>query len=159
MLTKILKAKDCKKCKQCCQFFLNEDWDIPFFTEYEMILRKFSADTNIVYFHSRLWKINILGLNNTNTTACPFLDKNKGCMLKESKPFECRIWPFILMKSEENKPLIALSKDCSIINKYNKNVLIAIALENKEELFKVAYEYPEILKHYNDNYELIIEID
>jgi len=157
MLNKVLKAKDCKKCKQCCQFFLNEDWDIPFLTEFEMNLHKFNS--NIVYSHSKLWKINILGLNNENTTACPFLDKNEGCMLKDNKPFECKIWPFILMKKTNNKPLIALSNDCAIINKCDKDTLIAIALKNKDKLFKVALEYPEILKHFSDDYELILKFD
>jgi len=157
MLDKVLKAEDCKKCKKCCKFFLKEDWDIPLLTESEKNLQIFNS--NILYFRSKLWKINILGLNNKEKTACPFLDESRGCILRENKPFECKIWPFQIMKRKKNKPLIALSKECPIINNCDKEKLIAIAIENKDELFKIAIEYPEILKHFSNDYELLLELD
>jgi len=157
MLSKLLKADDCKKCKKCCKFFLKEDWDIPLITETEKNLQNFNS--NIVYFHSKLWKINILGLNNKKRTACPFLDESRGCILKDNKPFECKIWPFQIMKRKKNIPLIALSKECSIINNCDKESLITMAIENKDKLFKVAIEYPEMLKCFSDDYEVILEFD
>jgi len=157
MLSKILKAEDCKRCKKCCNFFLSEDWDIPLFTESEMNLN--IINSNIVFYRSKLWKIRILGLNNEKRTPCPFLDESTGCILKDNKPFECKIWPFQIMKSNKSKSLIALSKECPIINMYGKDELIAIAQENKDVLFKVAREYPEILKNFNNDYEVILDFN
>lgn len=157
MLSKILKTEDCKCCKKCCKFFLDEDWDIPLLTESEKNLHEFNP--NIVYSHSKLWKINILGLNNEIKTSCPFLDESIGCILSDNKPFECKIWPFHIMKRNGNELLITLSKECPIINKCDKEKIIAIAIDNKDKLFKVAFEYPEILKHFSDDYEIILKFN
>jgi Fe-S-cluster containining protein len=157
MLGRVLKPEDCKKCKECCKFFLDEDWDIPILTKSEKNLQQY--DSNIVYFRSGLWKINILGLNNEERIACPFLVEDTGCILKNNKPFECRIWPFNIMRQKKNKLFIALSKECPVINKCDKKELIAIVMKNKDELINAALENPEIIKNFNDNYEVILEFE
>lgn len=87
---------------------------------------------------------------------CPFLDNKKGCILSDEKPFECRIWPYRVMKLDSDR-LIAVSPVCETVFSKPLSELIAF-LKNglSERIFEYADTYPEIVKQYDSSYPILM---
>jgi hypothetical protein len=89
MLNRILTETDCAGCKLCCNFYEHEIWEAP------IVAHEIYYDEEGLYF-------------------CPELGEN-GCKLGDEKPFDCKLWPFRVMKLGEFT-VIALSPLCKKVN-------------------------------------------
>jgi len=114
MISEIITKKDCAKCKKCCQFESGKFDDVPRFSKRltSQIKNKFGnriVFTNKTDFYNvKLQKIS------ESKYQCPFLDIEKGCQLSDSRPFDCKIFPFYLM-NYKGDTVISISKDCPVI--------------------------------------------
>jgi hypothetical protein len=126
MLNRILSATDCAECKLCCNFYENELWEAPILAE------NISYDERGLYF-------------------CPELGE-KGCKLGENeKPFDCRIYPFRVMKLGEFT-VIALSPLCKKVNEKPLSELVSFA---DSELAPKVRGYSGQIKNYDKSYVII----
>lgn len=106
-IEKLLNFKDCVKCRQCCKFKNGEARWAPVFSRAEIETigktykgkaswRKYRNSQNS--FQPRLKKAK----EQAGLYVCPFLNEQKyTCLIERVKPFDCRIWPFVLMKNKK----------------------------------------------------------
>ena len=77
-------------------------------------------------------------------------------MLGDEKPFDCRIWPYRIMKIGD-KRAITLASICDEM--YNRPLSELVDFLKKglaEKIFSYADKHPEIVKPYYDGYPVLI---
>lgn len=162
MLTKILSKETCKKCKFCCNFKRESLWESPLFSsaqkeslEEKYPQAKFKANGGCSF---------TIDLDSAYKTeqgeeeaACWFLNAENGCSLANGdKPFDCAIWPFRLMK-KENDLVIALTPTCPAVNKIPLDTLKKFVGKNlAAKIFEYGRQNPFIIKEYKDGFPVII---
>ena len=92
---------------------------------------------------------------NADLYYCPMLDNEKGCILGDDKPFDCRIWPLRVMALNETK-VITLSPVCPTMNEKSIKELTKTANELADQIFEYADENPEAVKPYLDGYPILV---
>ena len=159
MLSEILSNETCGKCKGCCYFDKDDLWEVPLLTpETAKIIEKNYSETKLVKNKS-LMLFDIPKLSEDEMFVCPMLT-DKGCILKDDKPFDCKIWPFRIMYDENENASIAVSAYCkpvsSISKEKLKDFLISSGLIDK--IKKYYLEYPESIKKFSKDYFFIYTI-
>lgn len=148
MFSHVINPKDCAICKYCCNFTKINLWDTPLFTEIQK-----SKYPNISFQkYNKLWTpvlIEALPL-----FICPFLDVSFGCILGESKPFDCDIWPFYIMKKNSNL-VITLCNDCPSINILDYKDLLSILSAHHYRIIETCRMHPDYIREYRDGYKVI----
>ena len=163
MLSSILSKSDCASCKFCCSFKRSSLWETPVFekalAEKLKLLYKnvkfqplAGSSSSFTYDISSSYKTD----NAEEEAPCPFLDKNKGCILPpEDKPFDCKIWPLRVVRLPELA--VALTPTCPAINRQPLQKVRDLA---EQGLGKVILDYarknPDIIKEYSDFLSTII---
>ena len=112
----------CLACDTCCRFNLPETIWSPLFTAEEI---KELVGNNIIpplFFTekkgSRAHRINLEPFR--EHFICPCFDpKDKKCKIYSSRPFECRLYPFLLVK-KENKFYLAYDRKCAYFSNGDK---------------------------------------
>lgn len=146
MLESILKQSDCSSCKLCCKFQEDELIDAPTFTIEEVIKAK--SLCNQVQFHERDGINQIILLPYQDKYICPLLSPT-GCLMGEERPFDCKSWPFYLMK-QNNRFLIALSKECPVVaRKSIIDILSCLSSEFISQCETIISRYPAMVTEYN----------
>lgn len=110
-LKKLLNFEDCLKCRECCKFKKGEAAWAPIFSraEIDAIVREYKIKPawrkykkSINSFRPRLVK----SQKDIGLYVCPFLDRQRySCMIEKLKPFDCRIWPFVLMRNRKKEAI------------------------------------------------------
>ena len=155
MLKGILNPKSCAECKLCCIFDRYDVWETPVFTEEirDRILES-KPDTQFVKKdNGYIFKVTEFDQN--QLFSCPALTE-KGCMLGDEKPFDCRIWPYRIM-SINGQNAITIASICEEM--YNRPLSQLVDfLKNglAEQIFNYADHHPEIVKPYYDGYPVLM---
>lgn len=152
MLTEILSRETCAKCKVCCFFDKSDYWEMPLFTpdltekvqkEYpEIKLEKRSEEEKCSVIHPEF--------DSEGLCRCPFLSEN-GCALGDEKPFDCRIWPFRVMRKGDLLAL-TLSPVCESVSGLPVSNISGFAEKIAPIIFEQAEKYPETVKEYIEGY-------
>ena len=112
--------KQCSNCKikeNCCaDFKYNIDNVMLEEKEYLNIIEKFNISEPKKYFS----KINekVCNIKNKNG-ICPFY-KNRKCLIYDYRPNDCKLYPFDILKRENNYYLILYNTKCIDINEFIK---------------------------------------
>lgn len=156
MLKGLLEKSTCAKCKVCCIFDHYDVWETPVFTPEQIkMAMEIKPDIKISQRGS-CFSFRIDPLIGEELFVCPVLDTSTGCRMGDEKPFECRIWPYRIMKLN-NQRLIAISPVCeSVNNKSLKEIKEFLKNGLSDEIFKYADNYPEIVKEYDSSYPIIM---
>ncbi|MGN0601757.1 MAG: hypothetical protein ACI4I7_03505 [Oscillospiraceae bacterium] len=155
MLVKILSKEECAKCKICCCFDSSDIWEAPVITDdkYDEILKnhipsqKFRQEQNC----------RVLDMEkepDEDLYYCSLLDKSKGCIMGDNKPFDCRIWPFRIM-SLNGTQVITLSPVCPVVKTRPLDKLCEVADELAPMIFDEAERNPQIVKPYINGYPIL----
>lgn len=155
MLKKILSSESCAKCRLCCVFDRYDVWETPVFTEeIRERIRQANPDAEFVAkdggFIFKADKFDEDGL-----FLCPALTE-KGCMLGDDKPFDCRIWPYRIMEIDGRRA-ITIASICEEL--YNRPLSQLVEFLNgglAETIFSYADAHPEIVKPYYDGYPVLM---
>ncbi len=160
MLKNILSPKTCADCKICCIFDKYDVWETPVISgelhekikllrpELEFVSK---GDTGSYMFNMELaWD------EEEEIYRCPALDCQTGCTLGENKPFDCRIWPYRIMRLGESL-VISIASICPEMYKKPLNALVE-ELENGlgEVIFREAEKNPAIVKPYEHGYPILM---
>ena len=130
-------------------------WETPVFTEKirDRIL-DLKPDTEFVAGDGGyIFKVD--GFSEEGLFSCPALTE-KGCMLGDEKPFDCRIWPYRIMEINGRRA-ITIASICREL--YNRPLSQLVEfLENglADEIFSYADSHPEIVKPYYEGYPVLL---
>ncbi len=155
MISGLLSKAECASCKFCCIFDKYDLWETPvinselrdtiidilpetaFVKRGESYLLRMNADDNGIYH-------------------CPMLRSDIGCLLSDKKPFDCRIWPFRVMRLE-GYLAITVSNVCkTVYNKPLSEVMSELDRNNlADRIFDEAFKNPDIIKNYENGYPIL----
>ncbi len=112
-MNQIVHHEQCRRCRECCRFRANREDFAPIFTDQEVAAIRavrehnhqpmpefapFKATTNIRQIRLKPAE----HADPVYPLVCPFLDEDSyECSIYEVRPFDCRIWPFIIVKVRE----------------------------------------------------------
>lgn len=160
MLGKILTKEECARCEFCCSFLEEDIWECPIMTS-EM-MEKISnecpeAEYSEVCGHKCLkLEKRVYPQDGKEYLFCNLLHPTKGCMLNDSKPLECRLWPYRIMKCEDGELVLALSHECAQVMKRPFGELYSLAWELAEEVFSEAHCTPQIVRPLREDYTVML---
>lgn len=157
-LKQFIPKEICLQCDVCCRFHQARTIWVPLFTESEI---RYLAEKNILpslMFTSGTAnkkggrRINLIEQENCFICPC-FNPSDSKCKIYQNRPFECQLYPFLLVK-DGLRFYLAQDKKCPYLNiiednktktytdylrkEFNKNNIISLLRQNRE-LFA---EYP-----------------
>ena len=155
MLKKILSGESCAKCRLCCIFDRYDVWETPVFTEEikNRILEnapgtEFAAVEGGYMFRVREF-------DSEGLFRCPALTE-KGCMLGDEKPFDCRIWPYRVM-NVGGRRAITIASICDELYSRPLSQLVDFLKDGLgSKIFAYAKAHPEIVKEYYTGYPVLM---
>lgn len=155
MLKKILSGKTCAECRLCCVFDRYDIWETPVFTDdVKERIREKKPSAQFVPKDGG-WIFKAEKLTDDQLFSCPALTE-KGCMLGDDKPFDCRIWPYRIM-NVGGRPAITIASICEEMYSRPLSQLVDFLKEGlAETIFDYAEEHPEIVKPYYEGYPVLM---
>lgn len=152
MLKEILTAQSCEECRLCCVFDSTDTWELPIL-ESENVTAVLAVKPDAAIENGTFIAPKLSG---NELFACPVLGE-RGCMLpREQRPFDCRIWPFRMMKVENGKIVIAVSELCESMAKYSDEELRTFLDKGLgDKIFVYAENHPEHIKPMTKGYRVL----
>lgn len=161
MLEEVLSPEDCAGCEFCCSFRRQSLGLTPCFAaETVEEIRRLYPEAG---FRTRPDGAITIDLENKYLTEeaseealCPF--NRKGCILPPHlKPFDCKLWPFRLMRGDGGL-LLALVPTCPCIRKDDPVKLRKAAEDAAREALEYSRTHPEIVIEYRADYQVILKV-
>lgn len=150
MLKEILSGDSCAACRVCCVFDREDSWEMPLIAS--ELMKAIEKETPGVKIAKTAGGYGIFEVDygEDGLARCPMLTE-KGCRLGERKPFDCRIWPFRVMR-KGNMLLLTLSPVCETVSGLPVTKISEFASKNADKIFEEARKSPETVKSYIDGY-------
>lgn len=153
MIKRVLKGEECAACRICCVFDDSDIWEIPIFYEEQVEkIREILPGCEIsqrgagYVFHSQKAADGLY--------YCPALTE-KGCILGDEKPFDCKIWPF-RVNDFGGRRVITLSPVCPNVQKRPLCELTDLLNGGlAEKILSEADRHPDMVKPYIDGYPIL----
>lgn len=161
MLKNILEPSSCAKCRVCCVFDRDDIWEIPLVSaELLMYIKeKVNPDIEFEKFGSE-YRFVMPFEEGKELSYCPMLTET-GCVLKDNKPFDCRVWPFRVNRISDNLCAITVSPVCESVSSLPLNKLRDFLFDDRkgESLADTMFSYvktsPDNIKPYIENYPIL----
>lgn len=153
MLTNILSRDTCASCRVCCAFDSDDIWEAPVIASElkSKIQNRFPGQELVPFKDSFLLKMEA---SQDGLYYCPMLSE-KGCVLGDEKPFDCKIWPFRVMNFMGTR-VITISPVCSSLFAKPLNELTAFVQGDfVRRIFAEADSCPDIAKEYIRGYPIL----
>lgn len=156
MLKEILSPKTCAKCRLCCSFDREDSWENPVISEKTAeIVKEQCKKGELLPYGEKSYRF-ALSFNGEGLAYCPALTE-KGCSLDDNaKPFDCKIWPYRVMRKGD-KLVIVLSPVCESMTAMDFSKTKAFGEKIAKEIFMQAEENPDIIKEYIEGYPIVAE--
>lgn len=154
MLSEILSPDKCAECRVCCVFDRSDAWEMPLITPElsEKLKSNFPHIKLRKPFDNSRCKVTEAEFDENGLCACPMLTE-KGCALGDDKPFDCRIWPFRVMK-RGNLLLLTLSPVCEYVSSLSVKEVSRFVPKIAPKIFEEAERNPEMMKEYIEGYPI-----
>lgn len=158
MLKNILSGKSCAECRICCIFDKYDLWETPVVTEevYNEVRERFPNVKFVEKGQTRLFRMEPETVDGDELYYCPMLDKSTGCMLKDNKPFDCRIWPYRIMELGGRR-VISIASICpELYARPLKELVEELDRDGlADKIFAEADRCPDMVKPYQDGYPIL----
>ncbi len=153
MLKRILNPSSCGECRICCGFDESDKWEIPLvFDELNDYLRQNHPEIKLTPRGSE--QVLDMQFDGDKVVYCPMLTET-GCLLKDNKPFDCRIWPF-RVNSFMGRNVITVSPVCGTVSALPLSTLTKFVQgEFAQLLFSTAKAHPDMVKPYIEGYPIL----
>lgn len=156
MLSELLSRAECAQCRICCCFDSSDLWEAPVISDETMqSINGIKPQTQYTVSGRGCRVIKMNREPDEDLYYCDVLDKENGCMLGDSKPFDCRIWPLRVM-SFEGKRVIALSPVCPVVKTRPLDKIAQTAQRLAPVIFENANKNPDIVKPYETGYVILV---
>ena len=148
----------CAECRFCCSYRRASLWETPLIDEdlFEKLKTLYpEAKFKTVNGYITVNLDDLYKTYDTEEEALCWFNDGKGCVLDEDRPFECRVWPFRVMRCG-GQLVIALGTGCPFFAEKSLseiNDLLNSALE--KEMLDYAKKFPAFVKDYQDNYRIL----
>lgn len=155
MLKKILSGSACAECRLCCIFDESDKWETPVFTpEIRDMIISHKPDTKFIPKDGG-FVLEVGTLAENEIFSCPALTEN-GCILGDSKPFDCRIWPYRIMNIGGIRA-ITIASICEELYNRPLSQLVGMLEDGlADRIFAYADDHPEIVKPYSQGYPVLM---
>jgi Fe-S-cluster containining protein len=108
-MEQLIQHEHCLKCRECCRFRKDRQYFAPIFTQEEITaIQQVRSDLPEFKPYKGSATVFQVTLNRSKLDdpvyqyVCPFLDEdNYACTVYETRPFDCRTWPFIVMHDQK----------------------------------------------------------
>ena len=161
MLKKILSPSSCAKCRVCCVFDKEDIWEIPLVSDELLIYIKDNIDSDVKFEKSGNENRLVMTFKDgEELTYCPMLTEN-GCVLKDHKPFDCRVWPFRVNRISDKLCAITVSPVCEYVSSLPLSKLTGFLFDDSEGeslaeiMFSYVKDHPDNIKPYIENYPIL----
>lgn len=158
MLTHLFTPQECAQCKLCCNFRRCSAWETPAL-EPELATRLDAAGVPLETRAdgSRSFRLHFCSSDPDEAANCPMLDPHAGCTLpREQRPFECRIWPLRIMRTESGEQVLGLYTGCPALTERVRCRLIAEATGAlRPRLLEYAQQHPASVRPVDPAYTII----
>ena len=156
MIGKLLSREECAKCRLCCCFDSYDLWETPIIEKstHDRIISGFRPDQEFLDLEDH-YLLKMQKEPDRDLYYCSLLDHDKGCIMGEEKPFDCRIWPFRVMDLNGTR-VIALSTVCPVVQTRPLSVIQAVAKELAPQIFAYADRAPFAVKKYISGYPIMV---
>ena len=155
MLKKILSPKTCAACRLCCGFDRTDLWELPVLP----------AET-VAEIHRLGKQPALVPAGTEQTFAAPHLEGEAlfvcpmhcetGCTMGADKPFDCRIWPFRMMRDPEGALRITVASYCPGMQKYTDAQLRDFLADGlAAQILAYAKAHPAHVKAWAPEYRVI----
>ena len=153
MLEGLLSKEECAQCRLCCSFDSYGLWDTPVITPgmKEKVLRAKPGQRFVSRGDTLLLRME--REEQEDLYYCPLLDRSRGCIMGDGKPFDCRIWPFRVMNFLGRR-VITLSPLCPAVAEKPVEQIRKKCGEIAPAVFKEAREHPEYVRAYEEGFPI-----
>lgn len=156
MLSKLLSREECAKCRLCCCFDSYDLWETPIITRdtASRILQEYAPSQKFIHKEGE-FLLRLEREPDKDLYYCTMLDHEKGCIMGDNKPFDCRIWPFRIMSFKGTR-VIVLSPVCPVVQTKPLDKIAETAKELAPQIFAYADETPLAVKPYMEGYPILV---
>lgn len=155
MLNPLITGQHCAKCRLCCEFDRDDIWELPVFTPEVADAAAALAPDAPIHREPTVCTFSDMEYDENGLVACPMLATD-GCRLGADKPFDCKIWPFRVMRAGEDTA-IAVAGICDTITQKPLAELLSFLQGGlADTIFSYAKEHPEIIKPWMPGYVLLM---
>ncbi len=156
MLGEILSPETCAACRICCAFDATDLWELPVLPEEtaEAVCRLDAA----VSFAEKAGEVVFAApaLPDRELFRCPMLGET-GCIMGAEKPFDCRVWPFRLMRDADESVRITVAEYCPGLKPYTTEQLQAFLEKGLgEQMLAYAEQHPSHVHPMAENYRIVL---
>jgi len=147
----------CLKCKGCCRFSQEDSVWLPTLLNQEIAeFEKLGLAPGLISANK---KIRVASFPKEKTFICSlFNPEGNICKIYEQRPFECRLYPFILKRrgagtclaADENCPFVAAHKEDAAFKEYASYLINFLQDPGLKDLLKenpqMVGDYPQALE-------------
>lgn len=154
MLKKILNQTTCRGCRVCCIFDESDIWELPLLTENDLATVKEHYSGEFIKRGDACYVFDVK-FDEKGLAYCPMLTE-KGCILADNKPFDCKIWPF-RVNDLNGTLVITLSPVCESVSALPLDKLTEFVNSDgfADRLFSEAIKNPDMIKPYINGYPIL----
>ena len=154
MLKKILNQSTCGGCRVCCVFDRDDVWELPLLRESDLPAVREHYSGELIKRGDSSFVFDV-SFDERGLTYCPMLTEH-GCILGDSKPFDCKIWPF-RVNDLNGTLVITLSPVCEAVSALPLLILTKFVNSDgfADKLFAEAAKNPDMVKPYIEGYPIL----
>lgn len=168
MLDSFIPSEICLSCRGCCRFGERGSVWSPLFL-YEEIQKLVAADIvpACLFSHSGISSKKASRIDTVEIDGqlyCPCLDAGaNACKIYPHRPFDCRLYPFLLLK-KEGKAYLALDLKCPFVaDPHQAQALASWQQEvahflSTPEFKQTLRRNPEILQEYPGDFKILMPL-
>ncbi len=152
----VLDKEACARCRICCSFVNADVWEAPAFNEkeYNIIANHRKINSGVFEKICDEYRAVYHFENEKEILLCPCLDEEKGCVMGDDKPFECKLWPIRVFEIE-GEIRIGVSKLCpEFLEETEQKLRILMGEGIMDRITEEIEKNPSVVREYTDEYIL-----
>lgn len=160
-LRQFVPSQICLSCDGCCRFAEEDTIWSPVLIDSEIV--KFAKDSRYSKFLSKEEKLKLQSYK--DTFICPFFEPiRNGCNIYLYRPFDCKLYPFLLTK-KDNSVFLGVDLKCPYIRdkraseEFQKYIDYLLDFFQRKDFRLMLENNPQIIGDYKQDVEFLRAIE